>query len=151
MMEKKKKKLGELLLEYGMINEKQLKDALDYQKRNNKRIGESLINLNIVKQDQINWILSKQFDIPYVQIEENQIDLNIIKNFPEYLIKNYRVIPLIELNDTLVIAMADPTDVEAIERIKNIYKNKIDIVFASFRNITKIINYIEREFPDIWQ
>jgi len=151
MMEKNNKKLGELLLEYGMINEKQLKDALDYQKRNNKRIGESLINLNIVKQDQINWILSKQFDIPYVQIEENQIDLNIIKNFPEYLIKNYRVIPLIELNDTLVIAMADPTDVEAIERIKNIYKNKIDIVFASFRNITKIINYIEREFPDIWQ
>jgi len=151
MIEKRNNKLGELLLKYGMISPEKLKKALKVQKEKSKRIGQILIEQNLVTQDQINWILSKQLDIPYVQIEIEQLDLELLKNFPEYLIKNYHLVPLIEMNHTLVIAMADPTDEEAIQRIKSSTKRNIDIVFASFQNITEIIHHIEKEFPDIWQ
>ena len=151
MIEKQKNKLGELLLKYSMISPENLKKALKLQKEKNKRIGQILIEQNLVTQDQINWILCKQLDIPYVQIEIEQLDLELLKNFPEYLIKNYHLIPLIEMNNTMVIAMADPTDDEAIQRIKSFTKRNIDIVFASFQDITEIIHHIEKEFPDIWQ
>ena len=151
MIEKKNKKLGEILLEYGMVSPEKLEKALKVQKEKDKRIGQILMELNLVTQDQINWVLCKQLDIPYVQIEIEQLDLELLKNFPEYLIKNYRLVPLIEMNNTLVIAMADPTDDEAIQRVITSTKRNIDIVFASFQNITEIIHHIEKEFPDIWQ
>lgn len=150
MSEKEKIKLGEILLKYKMISPEQLKKALQVQKEKNKRIGEALIELSYITQDQVNWVLSKQLDIPYVQIETEQLDIDLFKNFPEYLIKNYRLVPLIELNNKLVIAMADPTDDEAIKKIKSISNRNIDIVFAPFQNITEIICYIEKEHPDLW-
>jgi len=150
-MKNKNKKLGELLLGYEMISPDNLKKALKVQKENNKRIGETLIELNIVTQDQINWILGKQLDIPYVQIEKEQLDLDLIKRFPEYLIKNYRLIPMVEVEDKMVIAMADPIDDEAIQKIKSTFKGDFEVVLASFRNITDVINYINTEFPEIWQ
>ncbi|HKK82977.1 MAG TPA: hypothetical protein VJ958_01985, partial [Atribacterota bacterium] len=139
------------LLEYGMISPEKLKKSLKIQKEKSKRIGQILIELNLVTQDQINWVLCKQLDIPYVQIETEQLDFELLRNFPEYLMKNYRLIPLIEMNNTLVIAMADPTDEEAIQRIKTSFKRNIEIVFASFQNISEIIYHIEKEYPDIWQ
>ncbi len=142
-MEKKNKKLGELLLEYGLISSEQLEKALKVQKEINKRIGETLLELNFVTQDQINWVLSKQLDIPYVQIEPEQLDKDLLKKFPLYLIKNYNLIPLLEMNDTVVIAMADPTDEEALQKIKSSYKGNFEVVLASFRNISELIQYLE--------
>ncbi len=149
-MEKLNKKLGEILVEYEMITPEQLTKALKMQKEKNKRIGETLIEFHFVTQDQINWVLCKQLDIPYVQIELGQLDLDLLKEFPEYLIKNYLLIPFIEMNDRLVIAMSDPTDDEAIQRIRSFCKRDIEIVLASFNNILEIINDIQKEYPDIW-
>ena len=149
MAEGEKRRLGEILLSYGMISSKNLARALKVQKEKNKRIGEVVIDLGFVTQDQINWIISKQLDIPYVRIELEQLNLDLIRKFPEYLIKNYRLIPLTETDHTLVVAMADPTDDEAIKRIKNIY-NPIELVFASFQNIEEMIESIKKQFPDIW-
>lgn len=151
MKEKENKRLGEMLVDYGMITLKELQKALKVQKEKNKRIGEVLIELRLVTQDQMNWVLCKQLDIPYVQLEPGQLDKELLKKFPEFLIKNYRLIPLIEMNHTLVIAMADPTDDEAIQRIKSFCKTDINIVLASFQNISEIIHYIEKEYPGIWQ
>ena len=152
MLKKSNKKLGELLLDYGMISEDQLTRALKIQKKKNKRIGETLIELKLVNQDQINWVLSKQLDIPYVQIEKEQLDIELIKKFPEYIIVNYSLIPLIEIEGKAIIAMADPTDNEAIEKINSLHnKNKIDIVFASFNNIDDIKRHIKTEYPNLWK
>ena len=147
MVENQKKRLGELLFEYGVITQKELKKALIEQKIRNKRVGEVIIELNLATQDQINWVLSKQLDIPYVQIETTQLDLELLKEFPRNLIKNYNLIPLIKINNTLAIAMSDPTDEEAIQKIKSFYKNNIELSLASFQNIFEMIMYIEKEVP----
>ena len=147
MAENRKKRLGELLFEYGIITQEELINVLKEQKIRNKRVGEVIIGLNLASQDQINWVLSKQLDIPYVQIETTQLDLELLKEFPRILIKNYNLIPLIKINNTLVIAMSDPTDEEAIQKVKSFYKNDIEISLASFKNIFEMILYIEKEVP----
>ncbi|MDY0382326.1 MAG: hypothetical protein RBS20_01085 [Atribacterota bacterium] len=147
MAENQKKRLGELLFEYGIITQEELINVLKEQKIRNKRVGEVIIGLNLASQDQINWVLSKQLDIPYVQMETTQLDLELLKEFPRILIKNYNLIPLIKINNTLVIAMSDPTDEEAIQKVKSFYKNDIELSLASFKNIFEMILYIEKEVP----
>ena len=139
---KQPQKLGEMLIHYKIITPEQLEDGLKIQKNMEKRIGQILIELGRVTQDEINWVLGKQLDLPYVQVNADNIDIQLSKNISENALKKFKVIPIMELNDELVVAMADPTDEEAIEMIKEITKRKLKIVLASFENIDEIINRI---------
>ena len=139
---KRPQKLGEILIHYKIITLKQLEEGLKIQKNNGKRIGEILIDLGMVTQDEINWVLGKQLNLPYVQVNIGNIDIQLSKNISEDILRKYKVIPMMELNDDLVIAMADPTDEEAIEAIKEVTKRKLKYVLASFKNIDETINQI---------
>ncbi len=135
-------KLGEILVHYKIITPEQLEEGLEIQKNSEKRIGEILIDLARVTQDEINWVLGKQLDLPYVQVNIGSIDIQLSKNISEDTLRKFKAIPIMELNDELVIAMADPTDEEAIEAIKEITKRKLNYVLASFKNIDETINQI---------
>ena len=132
-------KLGEMLIYYKIITPEQLEEGLKIQKNKGKRIGEILIYLGRVTQDEINWILGKQLNLPYVQVNADNIDIQLSKNISEDILKKFKVIPIMELNDELVVAMADPTDEEAIEMIKEVTKCKLKLVLASFENIDETI------------
>ena len=132
-------KLGEILINYKIITPEQLEEGLKIQKSKGKRIGEILIDLGRVTQDEINWVLGKQLNLPYVQINIDNIDIQLSKNISKNVLKKFKVIPIMELNDELVVAMADPTDEEAVEMIKKGTKRKLKFVLASFKNIDEII------------
>ncbi|MCJ7788735.1 MAG: hypothetical protein MUP69_00875, partial [Candidatus Atribacteria bacterium] len=100
---------------------------------------------NLVTQDEINWVLGKKLEVPYVQININNIDINLSKNISESILRKFKIFPMIELDDELVVAMADPTDEEAIKKIKEITKQKIKIVLASFENINEMVDMIFRK------
>ena len=136
------RKLGEILIHYKIITPEQLEEGLKIQKNREKRIGEILIDLGRVTQDEINWVLGKQLNLPYVQVNIANIDIQLSKNISEDTLRKFKAIPIMELNDELVIAMADPTDEEAIEVIKEITKRKLKYVLASFKNIDETINQI---------
>jgi len=135
-------KLGEMLIYYKIINPEQLVEVLKIQKSTKKRIGEILINRKMVTQDEINWVLGKQLNLPYVQLNADNIDIKLLKNISENILKKFKVLPMLELGDEIVIAMADPTDEEAIEEIKEITKRKLKYVLASFKNIDETIDRI---------
>jgi len=139
---KHSKKLGEILVHYKIVTPEQLEEGLKIQKNREKRIGEILIDLGRVTQDEINWALEKQLTLPYVQVNIGNIDIQLSKNISEDTLRKYKVLPIMELNGELVIAMADPTDEEAIETIKEIAKRKLKYVLASFKNIDETINQI---------
>ena len=143
-------KLGEILIHYKVITPEQLKEGLKIQKNKGKRIGEILIDLGRVTQDEINWVLGKQLSLPYVQVNVDNIDIQLSKNISEDILKKFKVIPIMELNDELVVAMADPTDEEAIEMIKEVTERKLKIVLASFENIDETIYRIFSD-KDNWQ
>ena len=136
------KKLGEILIHYKIITPEQLEEGLKIQKSSEKRIGKILIDLGRVTQDEINWVLGKQLSLPYVQVNIGNIDIQLSKNISEDTLRKFKVIPIMELNNELVVAMADPTDEEAIEMIKEVTKRKLKFVLASFENIDETINQI---------
>jgi len=138
-VKKNPQKLGEMLIYYKIITPEQLGEGLKIQKNMEKRIGEILIDLGRVTQDEINWVLGKQLNLPYIQVNADNIDIRLSKNISEDILKKFKVIPIMELNDELVVAMADPTDEEAIEMIKEVTKKKLKFVLASFENIDETI------------
>ena len=142
--EKKKhsQKLGEILVYYKVITPEQLEEGLKIQKSSEKRIGKILIDLGRVTQDEINWVLGKQLSLPYVQVNIGNIDIQLSKDISEDTLRKFKAIPIMELNNELVVAMADPTDEEAIEMIKEVTKRKLKFVLASFENIDETINQI---------
>jgi len=139
---KNPQKLGEILMHYKIITPEQLEEALKIQKNTEKRIGEILIDKGVVVQDEINWVLGKQLDLPYVQINIDNIDIKLSKNISGNTLKKFKVLPIMELNDELVIAMADPTDQEAVKMIKEVTNRELKIVLASFKNIDETIDRI---------
>ena len=135
-------KLGEMLIYYKIITPEQLEEGLKIKKNMEKRIGEILIDLRRVTQDEINWVLGKQLDLPYIRVNADNIDIQLSKNISEDILRKFKAIPVMELNDELVIAMADPTDEEAIKMIKEVTTRKLKIVLASFKNIDETIDQI---------
>ena len=134
------KKLGEFLIYYKLITLEQLNEVLKIQKSTEKRVGEILIEMGRVTQDEINWVLAKQLDIPYMTVNIDNIDNKLSDDIPEFILRKYKVLPILELNNELIIAIADPTDKEAVKKIQDITKRKLQFVLASFENINDTID-----------
>jgi type IV pilus assembly protein PilB len=111
-----KKKLGELLIENGLITETQLEEVLR-SKKSSQRLGQALINLNLVTQQDIINVLEFQLGIPQFILSDKSLDLEIIKLLPEAIAKRYGVIPVKLHKNKLTVAMTDPLNVVAIDDI----------------------------------
>ncbi len=140
---KNKTKLGQILVKNGIISESQLKEALKIQEKNpEKRIGEILIDLKYIEENELLNALSLQFGIPVVDLKNYDIKEDIIKIIPEEMIKKYKVIPINRFGNTLLIAIDDPSDINAIDDIKFYTGYNIDVVISSTRAIREVIDKI---------
>ncbi len=111
-------RLGELLIKENLITEEQLKQALEFQRSNGMRLGSALIKLGFVSEDEIAMVLSKQFGYPSINISKFEIEPEVIKLIPSEIARKYTVLPLHRMGFILTVAMADPTNLNAIEDIR---------------------------------
>ncbi|MCX7919598.1 MAG: hypothetical protein N3A72_08350 [bacterium] len=107
-------RLGDLLLRYNLISREQLAAALEEQKTTKKRLGAILIDRQIVSEDAVNYVLSEQLQLPYVQLSPDMVDPAVISLIPVEVLEKYQAVPLLKVNDELTMVMVDPTDQEAI-------------------------------------
>ena len=105
---KKKIRIGDLLIQNGVITEDQLMTALGEQKKSGRKLGRTLIDLGYVDEDSLLTLLSKQLEIPFVQLRHYQFDQELVKRLPEALARRHRAIILGEQQGALLIGMADP-------------------------------------------
>ena len=114
-----KKKLGDLLVEVGIITAEQLGTALEEQKRRGGKIGEFLIELGFITEDVLLAFLGKQCGVAYVSLSEyGDISENVLALIPENVARRQTVLPLTKEGKTLTIAMADPLNVIATDDLK---------------------------------
>ena len=114
-----KKRLGELLIEAGLITEEECNRALKTQVGGSRRLGRILVKMGIITSDQLLDTLASQFDLPIIDIEQER-DPGVRKLIPRYLCSKYEIFPLgLEGEKLLKVAMADPSDSEAIVDIEN--------------------------------
>lgn len=115
-----RKKFGKLLLEYNMISQEQLDEALKIQQTTNKRIGEILISLNAITPIQAAEILAMQLNLQYIPLERYKAQPEAIKLISRNIAERLNIIPLMyEAKDnTLLITMSDPLDLQAQDEIR---------------------------------
>ena len=129
------KKIGEILLKANLISNDQLQQALQEQKRTGERLGSLLVKMGFLAEDEILSCLSKQFGVPAIDLETFQIESSVLETIPIQTAKKYTVIPISRVGGTLTLAMADPSDIFAIEDIKFMTNFNIEPVVASERAI----------------
>jgi type IV pilus assembly protein PilB len=132
-------KLGEILVRENLITPQQLREALDYQRVNGGRLGSNLIKLGIISDDVITAVLSRQYGVPSINLDLFHIEPAILKLISQEVALKYTVLPISRAGTTLTLAMADPTNVFAIDDIKFMTELTVEPVIASESSIQMAI------------
>jgi len=134
-----KVKLGELLVADGLINHEQLKEVLDLQKKTGKKIGELVVDMQLVSQDNLCRVLEKKLGIKFIDLKMIKIDTDIVKLVTETIARRYDLIPIEVQDGKLVVAMSDPLNIYAIDDIAYYTGMNVIPVIASIEQIRKAI------------
>ena len=128
-------KLGEILVRENLVTPQQLREALDYQRTSGGRLGANLVKLGILSEDVITAVLSRQYGLPSINLDLFQIEEDVIKLISQEVALKYTVLPISKVGATLTLAMADPTNVFAMDDIKFMTGLNVEPVIASEASI----------------
>jgi len=147
------KRIGDILIEQSSITHQQLKEALEMQKNGNKkRLGEIFVETGAITREELYEVLQYVYETEYVDLSNYVIDPEVISLIPEKTAIRLKLIPISKSDDELIVAMANPLDVYAIDFIRDHTKIKrIKSLLASEEGILNAItNYYELgEYDDI--
>ncbi len=135
-------RIGELLIKRGIIIQKQLDEALKLQKKKKKRLGEILMELGYLNSENLLWMLSEQADIPFVEVRPQMLDNQLINKFPEDVLYNNLILPLYETADRIYIAVGDPTDSLIVKKMEAFTTKEVIISGADPKKIEQLLNKI---------
>ncbi|WKZ31727.1 MAG: type IV-A pilus assembly ATPase PilB [Thermodesulfobacteriota bacterium] len=124
-------RIGELLLRERLITPDQLNKAIDEQKKGGGRLGYNLSKLGFISEKDLTSFLSRQYGIPTIDLSTQEVDHEVIKLIPEDVARKYQVIPISRTGSTLVVAMADPSNIFAIDDIKFLTGYNVEPLLAS--------------------
>jgi len=124
-------RLGELLLREKLITPLQLQQAIEEQKTVGGRLGYQLTKMGFIEENELTAFLSKQYGVPSIDLNEFDIEPDIIKLIPKEVVLKHQVIPVNRTGSTLIVAMADPSNIFAIDDIKFLTGYNVEVVVAS--------------------
>jgi type IV pilus assembly protein PilB len=134
---------GEYLVSKGVLTRLQLSKALDEQRRFGGRLGEALIRLSMMTEEQVTQMLAEHLSMEYVRFDDiSKINLNIARMLDESISKRFCLIGIGEVDGRVVVAMADPLNVIAIDTITLKIKRPIKVVIGSAQEIRRAIEII---------
>ncbi|KJF28221.1 type II secretion system protein E [Clostridium aceticum] len=136
----KNMRLGDILVSSGLITEEQLKIVLDLQKKRGKKLGELLIEEGFVTENQIIEVLEFQLGVPHMNLNKYYISPTAPKKISENLARKHLIIPINIIGEKLIVAMADPLNLLAIDDVKLATGLDVDIVIATTNDILNAIN-----------
>lgn len=137
---RRKKRLGDLLLESGLLSEEQLKEALAEQKNSSQKLGKLLLDKGYITEPDLFHVLEIQFGIPYFDMNTSPIDPKVPKLIPQKLAEMHNIIPVKFQSDEVFIAMSDPLDMVAIDDVKMATGMNVRVLMTSEADIQRAIN-----------
>lgn len=132
-------RLGQLLVSAGVLNEQQLQDALDIQKKTKKRLGDILIENQIITGDELIDALQMQLGIDFIDLTAITVPVELAKFVPRNIAKRHCIVPVKLVDDTLYIAMSDPLDFIAQEEVKAVSHKKVVPMIAAKKATEQVI------------
>ncbi len=132
--------LGQMLVEAGVVTQEQLQRVMDLQRKSGDRFDRILLQQRLVTPQQLAFFTSLQLGIPFVNLKKEGIQSSAVKLIPEALARKYGVIPIDATDGSVVVAMEDPGDIEAIEDLAAVTMKRIEPVVSTSQDIQETID-----------
>jgi hypothetical protein len=129
-MARHQKKLGEILVEWGIINAKEQQKAADHAKAKNMRMGEALQDLKLCSENNVFKALATQHNMEFIDLDKSAVAPNAVTLVPDELMKKHLILPLSQENGKLKIAICDPLDLETLDILRFRLNKEIRTVLA---------------------
>jgi type IV pilus assembly protein PilB len=143
----RKTRLGDLLIERGRVTPAQLEEALRRQRESGQRLGEILVAMKLVTEEEIARALAERAGLPYVHLRKGLVDPRIVELVPREKAEMYEVLPLFRIHRQLAVALTDPHRVHVIDTLRKLTGCEILPVVSSSEDIRRMIgeSYAEKE------
>lgn len=144
-------RLGEVLLEEDLISHQQLDEALNDQlgaTTGKRHLGQILIEHGVVTPEQLNIALAKKLAIPYIRLENFDVDVDVVTLIPSEVALKCRAVPLTIIDSVLIIAMANPLDQAALSELRFNCNVSIDAVMASSKDVQKALEKYYSQYEE---
>lgn len=124
--------LGQLLIQKGLITDKQLEDALGEQRQTREFLGSILVKRGWISEERLLKTLAEQFEIPFVCLKDRYIDWDLAMSFSSSLIVDRQCLPVSKDETGLTVAITNPLDAEAISQVEGEARGlKIHLILVS--------------------
>ena len=141
------KRIGEVLLERGVISAKQLEKAVTCQKEQGGLMGQILIKLGFITEEEVALALTAQYGFPYLPLDNYEIDRSLTEVLPEEMARQYCTIAIDRIGNALTLAMADPSNTKAIEDIELYTKCVVQTFVSTPSDILKAVEKYYKHAP----
>ena len=144
-MASKRRHLGEILYRSRMVGKEDLKKALRKSKSSNKRLGETLIEMGLLDEAQVTKAIAKQFSMEYIDLDETPLPKNFRTLIPEELIKKHSILPLEKNDGHLKLIILDPLDLDLMDMLRFRLNAEIECCLASPSRMKQEIDGAEED------
>ncbi|MEX0618757.1 MAG: GspE/PulE family protein [Pseudohongiellaceae bacterium] len=146
---KQKIRIGDLLVQNGIITEDQLQTALERQKAIGHRLGQVLVDLGYVEEEQFLSFLAQQLQIPFIDLRRYNFDMTLVHRLPEIYARRHRAVILSDQGGHLLVGMADPMDIFSFDELERILERPIRQAVVRESEILSMLDMVYRRTGDI--
>lgn len=141
------KRIGEILVERKVITPQQLEQALARQRERGGLLGQNLVQLGFCTEEEIALALTAQYSFPYLPLDNYELDDGLASLIPEAVARQYCLIPVDRVGNALTVAMADPSNLQAIEDLELLTKCTVQTFVSTPSDIVKAIDKYYKKPP----
>ncbi|SDI18551.1 GspE/PulE family protein [Propionivibrio dicarboxylicus] len=149
MARPEKIRLGDLLIQQGLLTGEQLKFALDEQKRSGRKLGRIVVESSFCTEEAISQALANQLQVPFVDLRHFDPKQELINLLPEAQARRYRAVVLEEVNGVLRVGFVDPTDLQAYDDVFRLVKRDIEVAVVAESQLLALIDRVYRRTEEI--
>lgn len=142
-------RLGELLVQNNLISQEQLDQALNEQKARGTKLGRTIIDMGFLSEENLLTFLAKQLGVPLVDLRKKEFDPNMTSQLPEAYARRYHAIIIDKTPGGFVVAMSDPTDINAQDELQRVLQAPVDFALARQKDIDRSLDLVYRRTEDI--
>ena len=144
-----KKDLEEKLLEEDILSEQELTNVLSTHKKASMKLGEYLVTEGIVGDDSMVDLLSKQMGIKKYSPETHSLDTTLSELFPVDIAQKYHAVPICKTGSVIIVAMTDPTNIDALDAIEDLVGTEMEVVICTERELNHLINGLYGQYAGL--
>jgi type II secretory ATPase GspE/PulE/Tfp pilus assembly ATPase PilB-like protein len=140
-----RQRLGDVLLQRELVTRAQLDEALARHRASGRRLGEVLLSMGAITQEQLTWALSEALHIPFVELSDEVVDLEVARSLPEAVLRRHEAVPILRVADEMTVLLADPTNRRAAIELEALSGSRVTVALAARE---AVLHFLDRAFPD---